>query len=165
LKKFRFKLEAILKHRKRLEDEALRVLGAAQSEHQARVAAKYALIGEIERAMLRKENLGKNPVTINQFLLEQDFIDGGKMRVLIADRGIQRASRAVEKALRAYLDSRKQSQMIEKVREQHFAAFKKELARKEQSQLDDLTVMRTHLKQDESEDEVEAESVEREESA
>ncbi len=152
MKKFRFKLETILKHRKRCEDEMLRALGAAQSAYQAKLAEKRVILREIEDALLRRERLGSEPTTINFFRLEQDYIDGSKCRLLIADQQIIRASRSVEKALRAYLHARKQTQMIEKIREQHFALFKKEQARREQSQIDDLTVMRAHLNRDSDEE-------------
>jgi hypothetical protein len=38
--------------------------------------------------------------------------------------------------------------MIEILREKAFVEFKRELAKKEQKELDDLTIMRSHLKQE-----------------
>lgn len=158
MKKFRFKLETILKHRKRREEDILRALGAAQSAYQAQLGFKAGLARELDESLVRRENLAKNGVTINFFRLEQDFINGQKQRMIMADQAIIRASRSVEKALRAYLHARRQSQMIEKIREQHFALFKKELARQEQKQVDDLTVMRSHLRKEEEADMDESET-------
>ena len=53
---------------------------------------------------------------------------------------IFRASKNVEKALRAFLFARRQTRMIESLREKAFAEFKRDLAKKEQKQLDDLTI-------------------------
>src|SRR5579885_2601728 len=101
--KFRFRLENILKLRKSREDEALRALGSAQRAYQDCVSAKVALLGELEAALRRRESLGSTAVTIDAFKLEQSFIDGTKQRITRADHAILRASKAVEKALRAYL--------------------------------------------------------------
>ena len=61
------------------------------------------------------------------------------------DQAIVRASRSVEKALRAYLTARRQTRMIETLREKDYQEFKKMVAKKEQKELDELSAMRLML--------------------
>jgi len=148
--KFRFRLDSILKLRKSREDEALRALGAAQRAYQACVGAKAKLLGELEEALLRREALGARPTGIDAFKLEQHFIDGTKQRIARADHAILRAGKQVEKALRAYLAARKQSRMLETLREKDYREFRKQLAKREARAQDDFTVMRYRLNAEES---------------
>src|SRR4051812_31232904 len=110
--KFRFRLESVLKIRKSREEEVLRALGAAQRAYQAELARKSSLLDELENALERRENLGARAVTIIAFQIEQSFIVGTKQRLIQCDQAILRASKQVEKALRAYLVARKQSRML-----------------------------------------------------
>jgi flagellar export protein FliJ len=149
VKKFRFKFSTILKHRKTREEEALRRLGEAQAAYQAELREKARISGELDQSLLRRERLGNEPTAIMAFRLEQDFITGTKQRLIRQEQAIIRASRSVEKALRAYLITRRQTQMMERLYEQHFEEFKKERARKEQREMDDLTVMRARMIEEE----------------
>jgi flagellar export protein FliJ len=146
--KFRFRLENILKLRKAREDEALRALGAAQRAYQECLSRKAGLLNELEQALLRRERLGERAVGIDAFQLEQSFIEGTKQWITRADHAIMRASKLVAKALRAYLDARKQLRMLETLKEKDQAAFRKEQAKLEAKRLDDFTVMRHRLKEE-----------------
>jgi flagellar FliJ protein len=148
--KFRFRLDSILKLRKSREDEALRALGAAQRAFQECVAAKAKLLGELEQSLLRREALGARATSIDAFKLEQSFIDGTKQRIARSDHAILRAGKQVEKALRAYLTARKQSRMLETLREKDYQEFRKAMAKREARRQDDFTVMRYRLKLEES---------------
>lgn len=76
------------------------------------------------------------------FRLEQDFINGLKQRLVRQEQVIARASKAVEKTLRAFLHARRETRIMEMLYEKHFAEWKRSRARKLQKELDDLTVMR-----------------------
>jgi len=145
--KFKFKFETILKLRKNREEDALRNLGAAQRVYQSELVRKFELTKELENALIRRENLGTAPTHILCFQLEEDFITGTKQRILQKDRDIVRASRSVEKALRSYLQARRQTRMLELVYEKEYKEFKVIQAKREQKRLDDLVVMRDRLKE------------------
>jgi flagellar FliJ protein len=147
--RFRFRLEPVLKVRKTREEEALRVLAATQREYQQRLARKAELLADLERALLRREGLGASAVPIDAFRVEQSFINGTKQRLIQSDQAIFRASKQVEKALRAFLIARKQCRMLETLREKDYRAFRKEQARLERKRLDDFTVMRFRLLEEE----------------
>lgn len=148
MKKFSFKFESVLKQRKIREQESLRVLGQAQSELQSLQQEKNLLQKNLDEALLRRESLGKTAVPVLSFHLEESFIQGTKQRISRTEQYISRATKAVERALRTYLLARKQSRAIELLREKELEEFKNERNQYEQKVLDDVTLMRTRLKED-----------------
>lgn len=145
MKKFRFQFEAIEKVRTRQQEAALRVLADAQRAYQAAVAYKVSLKEQLEETLIRREALGKTPISVIAFRMETDFITGTKQRIIQSDQAILRASKQVEKALRAYLVARRATKMMESIREKAYAEWKKERARYEQKQLEEQYVMRNRL--------------------
>lgn len=145
MRKFRFQFETVLHVRRSREQDALAALAAAQRAYQAEVAAKQGLLGELQRGLERREKLGSVPTPVLSFQLEQEFINGTKSRIVRADQAIVRASRGVEKALRAFLAARKQTRMMEILEEKAYAEFRKELGRRERKELDELMVMRARF--------------------
>lgn len=145
--KFKFRLETVLNLRKTREQEALRLLAQAQRIYQQELAQKAKLNFELSDALVRREGLGIEAIGIDAFQLEQNFIVGTKQRIIQQTQAVVRASRGVEKCLRAYLVAKRQSRTIEILREKQYKEFKKALAKREQKELDDLSVMRARLKQ------------------
>lgn len=145
MKRFKFRFQAVEKVRKTREDEQLRLLGVAQRAHSQAVFRKNSLLAELEGALERREKLGSEAVPVSAFMIENDFIVGTKQRVIQADQAILRATRGVEKALRAYLAARKQTRMIEILREKEFAEYKKEMGKRADRELNELYVMRQRL--------------------
>ena len=125
----------------------LRALGAAQRSYQEELEEKKQILAQLDLALKRREKLGVEATGIHAFQIEQNFITGTKQRIIRQDQAIVRASRTVEKTLRAYLAARRQTRTIEILREKDFAEFKKAVAKKEQKELDDLSGMRQTLKQ------------------
>jgi flagellar export protein FliJ len=145
MKRFIFQFASVLKVRKLREDEALRSLGVAQRAQSAASEEKMNLAEKLEKALIRRQSLGQAPTEPNAFRLEQDFITGLKSRLARQDQIIIRAQRSVEKAFRIYLNTRRQTQMLEKLEERHLSSFKLDSAKKERRELDDLSVMRARL--------------------
>lgn len=142
MKKFRFRFSAVLKDRKVREEEALRALGGAQRDYQLALSEKASIARELESSLVRREGLGAEPTPALAFQLEQEFILGTRQRLTRQEQAIHRASRLVEKALRAYLASRRQSRVMEMLYERHHEQWKREYRKKLQRELDELTVMR-----------------------
>lgn len=143
--RFRFKFASVLKVRKSREDAALRALGEAQRGYQQALSAKQALQRELELALIRRESLADRPIGVEAFRLEHDFITGTKQRIVRQDQAIVRATRSVERALRGYLQARRQTRAMEVLYDKHLQEFRKQLARLEQRRLDDFSVMRSRL--------------------
>jgi flagellar export protein FliJ len=145
MKKFEFKFAAVLKQRKIREEEALRALGQAQRAYQAELDNKKRLLSDLDLALKRREALGEYPVSPIAFQLEDEFITGSKHWIRRADQAIFRATKNVEKALRGYLHARKQSRMIEILREKAYEQYRRDRSKDEQKRLDDITIMRERL--------------------
>jgi flagellar FliJ protein len=142
MRRFRFRLEPVLKHRKTLEEQALRGLGAAQRAFQLEVLKKNRLRDDLARSLGRREQIGLEPTGSVAFQLENDFIAGTKQRLIKADQAIFRASKNVEKALRAYLKTKRDTRAIELLRQKALEEFRKEQGKREQREQDDLNLMR-----------------------
>jgi flagellar export protein FliJ len=137
--KFKFRLQTVLEHRKRREDDLLAALAKSQRALQFEKDAKSGFESSLAQALARRESLGETATGIQAFITENDFIIGLKQRILRAEQGILRANRGVEKALRAYLFAKRQTRMIEMLREK---------ALLEHKQLDEMMIMRHRLKED-----------------
>ena len=146
MKKFRFQFETLEKVRKARESEALRVLSEAQALHARAISHKQELIDGLQMGLRRREALATNgSTTVQAFVIETDFIQGQKQRIVQADQAILRAKRQVEKALRNYLFARRQTRMIEMLREKAWAEYKIARRKQEQKESDDMTIMRRRL--------------------
>ncbi len=149
MKKFRFKLASVEKVRRTREEEALRLLAQAQNEYQKLLRVKESMLEAIQISLLRREELGREPIPSVAFQIENEFIAGTKLRAAHLDQKIFKAQKNIEKAMRNYLLARRQTRMIEVLREREYEKFKIEVKRKETKLLDELSMMRVRLKLDE----------------
>jgi flagellar FliJ protein len=149
MKKFRFQFETVERVRKTREDESLRSLGQAQALYNETLKQKEKLLGTLAGALERREALGSGnqAATVLEFQLESDFIAGTKVRINQQDQAILRARRMVEKALRTYLAARRQTRMMEMLREKAFGEYKIARNKHLQKQSDDLSIMRNRLRE------------------
>ncbi|MBC7690451.1 MAG: flagellar export protein FliJ [Methylotenera sp.] len=147
MKRFRFKFTAVEKVRQSRQDEALRVLAQAQSMFQEATTFKNRLVQALNDSLLRRENLGREFTSVMAFQLENSFLAGQRVRILQAENFIKKASKNVEKCLRAYLVTRRELKMIEVLREKAFAEFRKEKNKQEQKVTDDIYISRANLNQ------------------
>lgn len=145
MKKFRFRLDSVFSLRKSREDAALRALGAAQTAYQAELRVKAKMFEDLAASYERRANYTDQSVGVTAYSLEEEFMIGQRYRIARQDQAILRAGRNVEKTLRAYLLARRQTRMIEVIREKDFAEWKKQIAKREQREMDELTVMRYRL--------------------
>jgi len=145
MRKFKFQFEAVERVRKEEQDSALRELARAQQKFRDVAARRHALQNDLIQSLLRREKLGAEPTEAAVFRLENDFIAGTKQRIIQQEQALYRASKVVEKTLRAYLSARKRARMIETLREKAYADWRKERAKKEQKDTEDLYVMRARM--------------------
>ena len=147
MKKFRFQFETLERVRRSREDEALRLLSTSQSAFRTAQEHKLSLLRNLDESFARRESLADQPIGVLSFQLENDFISGTKQRVIQSDQAILRAKRGVERALRVYLTARRQTKMMEMLREKAFTEYKTDRNKLEQKQLDDLSVMRARFRE------------------
>ncbi len=141
-KRFRFRLQAVENVRKQRENEQLRLLALAQRKYQEALQHRAILQNTLDESLVRREKLGENSTPILVFQIENENITGLKQNITKADLAILRTRKGVEKALREFLNARRQTRAIEILREKDFAEFKTMLKKKEQKELEDLYVMR-----------------------
>lgn len=151
-KKFRFSLEAVEKVRRAKEQSALRALADAQVKYQEALKHKHWLMEETETALKRREDLAGTSQPVLAYQLENEFINGNKVRILQADQAIFRARKYVEKALKEVIFAKREVKALEKLREKAFAEFKIAARKKEQKEVEELYISRQHrVKNDDAE--------------
>ncbi len=149
MKKFQFRLATLERVRRNQELACMRLLAEAQQKLIAGKEIKFKLVETLNQSLIRRENLGNEPIPSSVFKVENDFIVGLKQRIIQADQAILRATRAVEKSLRTFLQARRQTRTLEILREKEHAEFKKDLIKQENKKLDELYTTRFRLQQEE----------------
>jgi flagellar FliJ protein len=139
--KFVFQLDAVLRHRKMIEEQRMRELGAAQSE-MAKMQAELRAMDETTRSV--SDDLRDNRLTGQ---LDMSFIAAHRRYVLAMQRKAlalaQRmaAQQQVVDAARAKLaEAAKQRKIIEKLKERQHERWKSEQSRKELEQLGEVNM-------------------------
>lgn len=145
MKKFRFKLESVLRARVIGENEALKNLAEAQKKLQSELENKKTLQLQLDQALDEREGLGEVPVPATGFQILHNHIIGTKQRILRSDQAIVRANRNVQKAMRSYLHAKRLTRMMEIMRERAFSEFRLLRKKEEQKVQDDLTIMRSRM--------------------
>ena len=146
MKKFQFALETVRKYRKTQEQEALIALSSARQKLQEEIQAKNSLVFALSAALVRRQEMALNAGTnASAYAVEHLFIEGQKTRITHAELRINRAQRGVDKAMRKLIEARKQTEMMEKLREKAWSDYKTQRNRFERTQADDLNVMRARM--------------------
>jgi flagellar export protein FliJ len=149
MRKFVFKFAAILKLREQRQEEAFRALAAAQRAYQMELARKSKLEQDLRDSLDRREKHGSlGAIDISVFHLEEKFIIGTKQRIAQAEHAIFRARKNVERALRGFLLARRQTRIMEVLREEAFAEFKRSMVKKELREMDELSIMRARFRRE-----------------
>lgn len=144
MKRFQFKLEALLTIREQQVHEALRILAETQRNLMSEQERKNSLENQLKNAALRRELLGNKISSIQEYRIEDALIQGNRKRIEFSDRAIIRAKKWVNQAMSQYLVARRRKTIIEKLKDKAKEDYKMELRKFEQKQLDDIYVMRSN---------------------
>jgi flagellar export protein FliJ len=144
MKRFKFRLEAVEKVRKKNEEDAMRVLSDARRRLSDLVARGEEQQQALQSALNRREKLGLSPTAPAEYHTEEDFIVGTKFRIAQIAQQILKAQKGVEKATRFFIHARRQLHVITTLREREHEAFRKEQQRREQKSIDEMVVMRSN---------------------
>jgi flagellar FliJ protein len=139
--KFVFQLDAVLRHRKTLEDQRQRELGQARAEL-ARMEAELRAMDETTRGV--SDDLRTNRLTGT---LDMSFIAAHRRYVMAMQRkAMELAARmaqqqvVVESARKALAEAAKQRKIMEKLREKQHERWKAEQSFKELEQLSEVNM-------------------------
>ena len=142
---FRFRLQKVLDHRGRLEDEAKRDYFTAQANTRTALGELENLYVAIDEARVRGHQLvtgGQDPRIAPTLQHTDLFINGQKIRIE-NQRAKIRELKAIEEEKQDLLaQAAREKKTLEKLREKHLQEYRAEQARREQEEADDLAVMR-----------------------
>ena len=142
---FQFHLEKVLTHRRRLQDEAKRDFMLAQANTVNALRDLEALYVAIDVARNRghEVQVGISDTRMAPTLQNIDVFIGGQKIRIERQRVVIREFKAEEERLHDLLiEASKEKKTLEKLREKHLGAYRIEMARREQLELDDLAIMR-----------------------
>ncbi len=146
MKKFRFRLEPVLKERKRIEDLKLREFALTQRFVEKLKDELSTLEKNLKRGIKDATEIASAPVNMVVNLQTADkFIEGTKHKIGWKKQDVERASKFLEKKRQEHFIARQKREVIEKLKEKKFADYKKLKRKYEQKALDDLYIMRARF--------------------
>lgn len=142
-KKFVFKLEVVLKERKRQEELRLHEWVLARTILQKMIDFNDELKEKLQKTIGEATELASMPInSVGQLLAMHDFIEATKKRITWKTQEIEKGSKLTEKKRLEYVSAAQKRQSLEKLRDKKLDEYKDMLAKKELKELDDVYIMR-----------------------
>ncbi len=141
---FRFGLEAVLKHRKRLEEAAQREFIEAQAaveECLRRIEAMYERMDEVREEILEAQRQGSSE-HLERIREMESFLVGEKIRVERLRLQARELLMIAEAKQEALIEAARDHKILAKLKERRMAQYTERLRQIEAKELDDLTNMR-----------------------
>jgi|SaaInlStandDraft_6_1057023.scaffolds.fasta_scaffold18565_2 flagellar protein FliJ len=144
---FKFNLETLLKHRKRVEEEAQRVYFEAKSKADAALAEIEQMYDKIDEARQRAEALETEGGDVSQYVIQIDqFIMGQKLKIEMKKVIVRELLSEAEEKHELLTEASQEFKIIEKLKENKKAEYLKIKRKKEQKKLDENSVIRFNYK-------------------
>lgn len=144
MRRFKFKLEVVLKERKRIEDMRLREWTLSKRILQDLVDELTALETRLEEVFGEAtETVHLDGVSndIGVIQMMDSFIVGTKLRIERKKSEILRAARLTEKKRLEFVAASQKREALEKFKEKKFEDYKRETLKREHRDLDDVYIM------------------------
>lgn len=141
---FRFGLETVLKHRKRLEEIAQREFAEAQAavdEILRRLEAMYQRLDEVRIEIAAAEGSGAH-LKMEEVRAMENFIGGHKIRIEKVRQEAREFLKVAEDKQEALIAAAQEKKVLAKLREKRLSEYKEWLSRIEAKNQDDQTMMR-----------------------
>jgi flagellar FliJ protein len=138
MKKFRFRLEQVLRYRRIERDEKKRVLIQAQGE--LRTAEDQLQFLESER--LKNEVNQAQNLPVEQYMLAGLYMDRLKTKIHEQRIVIQKQEEVVQAAMAAYIEASKESKTLESLKEKREREYNERVAHLEAQFLDEVATLR-----------------------
>lgn len=151
MKKFRFRLEAVERHRKLQEQE--KQVQLAKSLGRMRATEAKLLDIDMKEVQARREFAGlgapgrHEKVNASDFWLLDQFIRGQKVRRVDLKQVLEINEQEVGNAYREFLHARQQKKIMEKLRERRHGQYKEEARKHDLRVQDEQYVMRARLRE------------------
>ncbi|NJL23745.1 MAG: flagellar export protein FliJ [Calothrix sp. SM1_5_4] len=141
---FKFGLETVLKHRKRLEEIAQREFGEAQAAVEAclrELESMYNRMDEVRAEILDAQKVGSRE-KMEEVRGMEGFIDGQKIRIERQRLEARRLLSVAEEKQEALIEAAREKKILVKLKDKRLREYKEWLGRVEAKELDDMTMIR-----------------------
>jgi flagellar FliJ protein len=146
MKKFIFKLEAVLTDRKRTEDMRLKEWSIVNRMLAELKGQQVSLETRLKDALVEATEFASAPTVSPAILAETErFIQGVKQRLQWKVNDITRAEKFVEQRRSAWFAARQKRMIIDKIKEKRMSEHRQEARDQEYREQDDQMVMRARL--------------------
>jgi flagellar FliJ protein len=142
---FKFGLNTVLKHRKRIEDVAQREFSEAQADVDrclSEIEAMYLRIDEVRDEVSQAEQEGSAP-SVMRVQEMNVFIEGQKIRIEHLRLKARELLQTAELKHEALIVAAKDRKVLAKLKEKRFEQYRSWLQQIEAKELDDMTMVRT----------------------
>lgn len=152
-KKYKFKLETVLKERKRQEDKRLQEWNLARNILGQMVDAKNEMQGKLGQTIVDATEIAvkKDSLSVGNIAVIDQFINGMKIRIQRKQMEIERGEKLTEKKRVEYVQASQKSKTLEKLKEKQKEENKDYLNKQETKKLDDIYIMRARSLQNDEE--------------
>ena len=136
-----FKLQVVLEHRQRLEDQARQSLAEAIQYEQAtmrKLTDETADMAEISCEYEERQIVG---IQSHEFMLYENRIEHKRQLLIELDQQLGLARELVLECRLKLADASREKKLMEKLKEKKNLEIKKELHRKEMAQIDEVAIM------------------------
>jgi flagellar FliJ protein len=143
--KFKFRLQKVLEHRQRLEDEAKRNYFEAQSKTKSalnKLESLYAAIDEVRARANKLQSAGGGSQTILSLQDTDLFIRGQKLRIESQRKIVTEFKQREEQEQEVLIARAMDRKALEKLKEKQLQEFRAKMDRQEASEADDMNVIR-----------------------
>jgi flagellar FliJ protein len=140
---FKFGLESVLKHRKRLEDIAQREFAEAQASVDdvlRRLEEMYRRMDEVREEIRRVQSTGHKEAIAEICAMEQ-FLMGQKIRIESVRQEARQLLQVAEEKQEALVAAAREKKVLVKLKEKRMAEYRQWLERVEAKMLDDQAMM------------------------
>jgi len=138
MKKFIFKLESLLNMRRKREELAVQELSAAQAA-KIRIVNKISDTKKTVNALIEdSKSYLTASVKIDSLLISRNYVELLKKQLSALEIELQSAEENVGKVKQKLAEAVKQRKIIEKLKENQFAQYKKEYNKNDNAQMDEI---------------------------
>lgn len=144
-KKYKFKLEVVLKERKRQEERKLQEWNLARNILGQMVDAKKDMQNKLKNAVQDSDHVSEKAMTAGNLAVMDQYIRGMKIRIERKQMEIERGEKLTEKKRMEYVSASQKSKSLEKLKDKQKEEYKDYLKSQELKKLDDVYIMRAGL--------------------
>ncbi|MFO7830740.1 MAG: flagellar export protein FliJ [Desulfuromonadaceae bacterium] len=137
-----FKLQVVLDHRQRLEDQAQQKLSQAVSEEQKIYTRINSAQEGLESLSIEYEERQSKGMLSHEFMLYENRIEQQRQYLTELGWEYKKAQDFVHQCREELADASKNKHLLAKLKEKKLAAIERELKHKEMSELDEMTILR-----------------------